>query len=204
MPYYGKYCNDGLKQASPLTGYGRSAIHWDLKCDDASTKDKNNDRLSIYNMLMIGGTDNQMAYTSAIVTFSITLICFSVCVCCTGAAALFAQHEKVFVCSICYLIGVATCIIMTVMLVVDAPKAVQEKYAQADKMEKYDAVNGCSDPEYVHLPKGLSQVVEDSVRYIQPIPMLSWIVLVLTILNLFAECGAKWYLHGNLNNFMRS
>jgi len=177
---------------SPLYAYGRPAIAWDLKCDDASTKDQKNDRASIYQMLKVGGTDDNMRKTSAIASISIVLVFFVVCACCTGGFAIFAKHEKIIVCTGCYLIAVVTCIVLTAIMVADAPKAVIEKHEQARKMERYDAVNGCSDA-YVRIPKGLSAVVEDSVRYIEVIPLLSWIMLGLTIVNLFAECGAKWH-----------
>lgn len=187
---------------SPLYAYGRPAIAWDLKCDDVSTKNSNNDRASIYQMLKIGGTEDQMGYTSAIASISIALIFFVVCACCTGGFAIFAKHEQIIVCTGLYLVAVITCIVLTAIMVADAPKAVDEKHNQARKMERYDAVNGCSD-EYVRLPQGLSSVVEDSVRYIEVIPLLSWIMLALTVVNLFAECGAKWHMTGNMDGFLR-
>jgi len=69
-------------------------------------------------------------------------------------------------------------------------------------MESYEAINGCSD-KYVALPGHLADQVLDSQRYIVKIPPLSYVVLVLCAINLFAEFAARLYVHKHDGHFER-
>jgi len=97
-----------------------------------------------------------MIFTNSLATLAWFLIFFGLATCCCGGIAL--TKEKNWILSICYLIGAGISVVLTIMLVVRAPKAVDEKHAQIQKMESYEAINGCSD-KYVNLPTHLADQV---------------------------------------------
>lgn len=108
------------------------------------------------------------------------MIAFSFCGLC-GLFPILAKEKKELM--VCYFIGAVACILCSILLLVRAPKAVDEKYAQSKKMEAYEAINGCSD-KYVNLPTHFSDQVLGSTDFIKTIPPLTWTIFILTVINM--------------------
>jgi hypothetical protein len=194
---YFQTVNPMQKQYSAVKGWNRAAISWSLKCDDASTADAGNDRQAIYKMLKEGSAaGDNMTFTRMLTWMPILICLFSLCSCCAGGVALNMKAMKTNANKpvVIYLVGTTILLIIAVLLVTFTPKAVQEKHDQEQKLLKYEAVNGCSD-RYVNLPVHMSDVVADSVRYMEKIPSLAWFVLIITVINLFMEFGGSYVIN---------
>jgi len=86
-----------------------------------------NDRQAIYRLLKEGSRTNEMMYTSGLVALSSVLLFFSICVWCTGGAAIMAQKKQGMIIMLVYLVGAVTSVVLSIFLVINSPKAVHEK-----------------------------------------------------------------------------
>jgi len=129
LPMYSDYVGGRGERAnmnSFVTGYGRSAIAWDLKCEAT----KGTDRASVYAMLTEGSYEDNMGHTRSLIWVSAVLIFLAVFVGVIGLLTFCKQNSSGVCNTVSYLIGASLSVFMAILLVVWAPKAVNEKLDQ--------------------------------------------------------------------------
>jgi len=174
-----------------LRGWNRAAIAWDLKCDENAKKDRH----FMYETLSSEKQHHDNQFTMHLTWIPFMIIFFSLCSCCAGGLFIHekttALNEPITIILYLDLVGTVLALVFATLLVIFTPKAIEEKHMQSQKLKKYAVINDCSD-KYAKLPENVSDIVLDSISYMEKIPILAYIVLGITVVLIFIEfCSSR-------------